>query len=110
MMAIVLPDRNNGYEYYFQNQNCPGCAQTCRINNIDSLFYILKMNTFNRKDEEPNKCKIGDKIYTGNMHSYISFYRWCDVNEKSKIETAIKHAYDIQSQIEKYTICHEMEE
>lgn len=110
MMAIVLPDKNNSYEYYFETKNCKECSNTCMVNKTDGLFYILKMNTFNKIQDESSKCKSGDKIYTGDMNSYIPFYKWCDVNTKGKIETAIEHSYDIQSQIEKYEICHEIDE
>jgi len=108
MMAIVLPDRNGNYDYYFENKTC--CYEGCRLNKTHTLFKILKNNTFNlKKNENVKKCVIGDAIYKGNMHSYIPFYKWSDINSKDKIENAINHAYDIQSRKDQYDIDHEID-
>lgn len=108
MLAIVLPDYNGKYDYYFEYKRC--CASGCRLNKINTLFYILKENTFNQKKiTESYKCKLGDIIYKDNYHSYIPFYRWCDINSKEKIEAVIEHCYDIQSKKEQYDICHEID-
>lgn len=109
MLAIVLPDRDNSYNYYFENKQC--CQTGCRLNKTNTLFYILRKNTFNlKKDTTEYKCAIGDNVHKGNMHSYITFIKWSDVNSKEKIEGAIKHAYQIQSMKEQYDICHEINE
>lgn len=108
MLAIVLPDRNNSYTYYFEHKTC--CPSGCRLNKTDRLFPILRKNTFNQtKDENVRICLMNDKIYSGGMHSYIPFYKWKDVNNKESLESAIQHAYDIQSQEEKYDICRELD-
>ena len=108
MMAIVLPDRNGNYTYYFEQKTC--CSSPCRLNKTNTLFKILKDNTFNLMNN-PNKrnCDIGDTVYHGDMHSYIPFYKWDDINNKQGIENAIKHAYEILSHKDNYKICHEID-
>ena len=108
MMAIVLPDRNGSYTYYFEQKTC--CSSPCRLNKTNALFNILKNNTFNLIND-PNKrnCDIGDMVYHGDMHSFISFYKWDDINNKQGIENAIKHAYDVLSNKDNYNICHEID-
>ena len=106
MLAIVLPDRNNSYSYYFENKDC--CETRCRLNKTNILFDILKNNTFNRKNPNADECDMGDTIYHGNMHSFIPFYKWCDIDSKEKLEKAIEHAFLILSQKEKYKICYEV--
>lgn len=108
MLAIVLPDINGSYSYYFESKKC--CSDGCRLNKTHTLFKILRKNTFNlKKDPNIKKCGYGDIIYFSDMHSYIPFYKWCDINSKEKIEKAITHAYDIQSKKEQYDIDHEID-
>lgn len=107
MLAIVLPDRNGKYDYYFENKTC--CSTGCRLNHIDKLFKIMKNNTFNYKgDDISENCRIGDKIWHGKYHSYIPFYKWEEINTKEKIEKAIELSYEIQSMRDKYNISHEI--
>lgn len=108
MMAIVLPDRNGKYDYYFEQKTC--CDKKCVTNKINTLFYILRKNTFNLKVEDCYNCDKGTKLYCGNMHSFIPFFKWSDVADKPGIEKAINLAYDILSQQDKYNICLEIEE
>lgn len=108
MLAIVLPDRNNSYSYYFENKAC--CSNGCRLNKTNTLFNILRRNTFNKKKNESQyNCSIGDTIYQGDFHSYIPFVKWSDINSKEKLEEAIKHSYKIQSMKEQYNISHEID-
>lgn len=103
MMAIVLPDKNGSYDYYFETKTC--CESGCRLHKNGKLFRILRNNTFNRKNNsETYSCKIGDKIYCGKKHSYITFYKWSEINDINKLDVAIKLAYEIQSEQEKYDI------
>lgn len=108
MLAIVLPDKNGSYEYYFENNKC--CSGGCRLNKTNTLFSILRKNTFNRiEDVDAGKCSMGDIVYHGNFHSFIPFYKWDEINSKKGIEDAIEHAYEILSQKESYDICHEID-
>lgn len=108
MLAIVLPDKDNSYSYYFENKKC--CNNGCRLNKTNTLFNILRRNTFNKKKNEMQyNCFIGDTIYKGDAHSYIPFVKWCDVDSKDKLEKAIEHSYEIQSKKEQYDISHEID-
>ena len=108
MMAIVLPDRNGNYSYYFESKTC--CNIGCRLNKINTLFKIIRNNTFNlKKNNACRKCVLGDTIYQDKFHSYISFYRWDEINSKEKIENAINHCYEIQSRKSFYDINHEID-
>ena len=108
MMAIVLPDANGEYTYYFENKNC--CTSGCRLNHTERLFYILRENTFNlKKNENTRICDEKSTIYSGNLHSFIPFYKWSDVDDKEKLEKAIKHSFDILAIKDKYDICLEIE-
>lgn len=108
MLAIVLPDRNGKYTFYFESREC--CPTKCRLNKTDSLFYILRENTFNLKNNQnADKCNNGDTIYYGSNHSFIPFYKWDDINNKAAIEEAIQHAYDILANKDNYDICHEID-
>lgn len=108
MLAIVLPDRQGSYNYYFENKAC--CSSGCRLNKTNILFKILRDNIFNRKnDPDIHNCSIGDTIYHGEFHSFIPFYKWSDINSKEGIESAIEHAYEILSMKDKYKICHEID-
>lgn len=109
MLAIVLPDKNNSYKYYFEDKTC--CPEGCQVNKSGSLFYILRKNTFNRiKDTNARKCPAGDTIYSGGLESFIPFYKWSEINSKEGIENAIEHAYKILSQKTNYRICQEIEQ
>ena len=107
MLAIVLPDLNNSYAYYFENKTC--CPTKCRLNKTNTLFSILRKNTFNRiNDDKSRTCEKGDKVYTGNLHSFIPFYKWSDIASKEALEKAIEQAFLILSQKEKYNICYDV--
>ncbi len=108
MMAIVLPDRNGSYSYYFENKTC--CESGCRLNKTHTLFKIIGKNTFNlKKNDMCRTCSAGDTIYYDKSHSYISFYKWEEINSKEKIENAINHCYEIQSRKDLYDIDHEID-
>lgn len=108
MMAIVLPDSNNSYNYYFEEKQC--CNSKCILNKTDSLFDIIKKNTFNLKNNDNQElCNNKNTIYYGDEHSFIPFYKWEDINSKEKMEKAINHSYKILSQKDKYDICHEID-
>lgn len=103
MIAIVLPDKNGKYNYYFDDYTC--CEGGCRLNKTYTLFRILRNNIFNRKNNENvYNCKKNDKIYIGNNHSFISFYKWSEVNDANRLNKAINLAYKILSEKELFDI------
>ena len=73
ILAIVLPDENQSYEYYItKNIECGG--RTLKTN---FLFDILKSNMFNTKVPNTKECN-GSTIYYG-YPSYIHSVKWEDV-------------------------------
>jgi hypothetical protein len=103
MIAIIVPDLNNSYEYYTYNKNC--CDSGCRVLKTNTLFDILKNNMFNIKDTDTKDCSDGSKIYYGNS-SYINSVKWDDfIND---IESYIDSAYELQDNMDKYKIVKEV--
>lgn len=73
ILAIVLPDEGNSYEYYItKNITCD-----CRTLKTEFLFKILKDNMFNEKSPTTSKCSDGSTIYHGDT-SYIQSIKWED--------------------------------
>lgn len=99
MLAIVVPDKNNSYSYYTYKNTC--CTTGCRTLKTDTLFNILKKNMFNIKDADTKNCTTGSKIYYGDS-SYIPSVCWNDFI--ADIDTYIDKAYELQNNIDDYTI------
>ena len=104
MLAIILPDRNGSYEYFTYNKSC--CSNPCRYLKTDFLFEIMRKNMFNIKSVDSKMCNDGSTVYFGDS-SYISSVKWDDFIKEP--ETYIDKAYDIQSKIEKYNVCKELD-
>lgn len=107
MMAIVLPDSHNSYDYYFEKKKC--CSSGCILNKNNSLFDILKNNTFNKIEPDSKKCKTGSTVYSGKTHSFIPFYRWDEIDTKETIEKAIQQSFKILNNIKEYKVSHEID-
>ena len=45
MLAVVLPDGDNSYTYYFESKSC--CNGGCTTHHTDKLFEIIRKNKFN---------------------------------------------------------------
>lgn len=104
VIAVVLPDRNNSYSYYINDNNC--CSSKCRSLDTNKLFKILKKNMFNVKKPNVRVCDNDDKIYSGES-SYIISIKWCDfIND---INSTIDRAYKIQNSILQYDLYKEVE-
>ena len=104
MLAIILPDRNGSYEYFTYNKSC--CSNPCCYLKTDFLFEIMRKNMFNIKSVDSKMCNDGSTVYFGDS-SYISSVKWDDFIKEP--ETYIDKAYDIQSKIEKYNVCKELD-
>ena len=77
MLAVVLPDKNGGYDYIATSI----CANGCVSWQTGSTFSIIGKNMFNRK--RPNTYACGNHpstgaVHSGNDHSYIYSVKWDD--------------------------------
>ena len=99
ILAVVLPDKNDSYEYYIRDNRC--CTETCRTLKTDFLFDIMKDNMFNIKKANKKTCATSSVIYYGES-SYITSIKWKDF--AADPEFYIEKAYKIQSAIDQYKI------
>lgn len=100
VLAIVLPDKQNSYSYFLEDNACP-----CRIYKTNTLFKILRENMFNIKSPTFNGCRnysVGNPIYTGEF-SYIRSVKWIDFIQN--IEKHIQISINIKDNIKEYNIC-----
>ena len=74
VLAILLPDYNNSYEYIFNN--CFSCKS--RLLKTDFLFKIIRDNIFNRKGIESLSTNCPYCSSYGGSSSYIETVKWDD--------------------------------
>ena len=71
MLAVILPDYNNHYDYAVVEKECLREWQTF------TFFKIISDNMFNRKNPNTNLCDIcGTKHHSRENHSYIFPVKW----------------------------------
>ena len=101
VLAIVLPDNNNSYEYFIKENTCEVCH--CRTLCTDRLFRILQKNMFNIKQPEYCDCQhhFKNTVFIG-YSSYIFSIQWSNfIGDKEKY---IKISEEICEKIDDYNI------
>lgn len=103
LLGVVLPDRNNSYDYVWSKSNCAHC-QHIPILNKEHFFNILKGNIFNKKGDDGMLCQGAtcySRIYDGD-HSYLHL-----VSFQNFIDSPSMHldkALEIQDKNDEYEI------
>ena len=110
LLAVVLPDKNESYEYFIKDNSCPTC--NCRSLSINKLFRMIKENMFNVKESKikrsdcPNHSS-DSKPYIG-YSSYIHSVKWLDfIKDDVSIDKYLKIALDINERIGDYGMTYE---
>lgn len=103
LLGVVLPDRNNSYDYVWGKSSCAHCQHIPMLNK-EHFFNILKGNIFNKKGDDGIQCQGGlcySTIYDGD-HSYFHLVSFPDfiVNPSIHIDKAL----EIQSKKEEYEV------
>ena len=102
VMAIVLPDANNSYDYYIQEHTCPYC--NTRTLNTGRLFKVLSVNMFNRYNPTYSTCQhhaANNRPQTGES-SYIPSVKWDDFI--ADVEGNLQRVERIKENISAYDI------
>lgn len=99
LIAVVLPDRNNSYEYFIKNNACYSDC-TCRTLYTSRLFTILAKNMFNINEPEFIDCDKTD-VFAGDC-SYIQSVKWHDFMQDPNYY--IEKALEIKNNWDKYDI------
>ena len=104
MMAIVLPDAKNSYDYFLNPHEQEDCDAT-KLNR-DILFPIMACNMLNAKELEHAPCVYcppSDLVYADNS-SYIDPIKWSDTVGSFVIDRYIRTAIIRQHNREDYEI------
>ncbi len=103
LLGVVLPDRENSYDYIWTQSNCAHCQHIPMLNK-HYLFNILKQNIFNKKGDDGTQCQgllCPSTIYDGD-HSYLHLVSFVDFITKP--QTAIDKALEIKDKGDEYEI------
>ena len=100
VMAIVLPDANNSYEYFLQEHSCPYCNTITYM--TSRLFKILSANMFNRYRPTYSTCTHHITPPETGEFSYIPCVKRDDFIEN--IENNLQRVESIKNNIDLYNI------
>ena len=92
MMAIVLPDAKNSYDYFLNPHEQEDCDAT-KLNR-DILFPIMACNMLNGKELEHTPCVVcppSDLVYADDS-SYIDPIKWSDITGRFVVDEPEKTA------------------
>ena len=106
ILAIVLPDTSDSYDYFIEDNTCPHC--NLRILRTDILFQILRDNMFNIKEPKFSHCichKKPNPVYTGES-SYIYSAKWMDFEKD--MNKYLDKSISINERINEYDISKEI--
>ncbi|MDR0926382.1 MAG: TIR domain-containing protein [Ignavibacteria bacterium] len=106
ILAVVLPDSNDNYDYFITQSTCQYCNDTITSSKTQSLFGILHKNMFNKSN--PIKCKKDRRCncYCDENNSYISVVKFEDFIENYNDYFDI--AISIKDNIQKYNVTKEV--
>ena len=101
LLAVVLPDKDNRYEYYIEDDTCSHCH--CRTLKTGQLFGILRKNMFNVKVPSYSDCSFHaqNEVYRG-QHSYIRTVKWDDFIQN--VDRHLSKALELRDAMDKYDI------
>lgn len=100
MLAVVLPDSNKSYEYYYTPYYHQLTGDHYIIHKRETLFSILGNNMFNEK--KPICEQVGSCTVFYGDHSYIPSVKWSDFIVA--MPYYLNKAYEIQKKKENYAI------
>ena len=94
LLAIVLPDKQGSYSYYYEQRLCGYTAQK-----TGRLFLIMRENMFNEKNPYKRFCPTCRQWHYYLDHSYIMPVRWSTFicNPQRYIDAALERQKDIDS-------------
>ena len=100
VLAVVLPDRSGGYDYFVTNI----CASGCQSWLTSNTFGIIGKNMFNRKQANLYTCPshAGGQVHSGNDHSYIYPVKWRDF--VSDVNGYISRAVQLSENLDDYEL------
>lgn len=92
ILAIVLPDSNESYDYYLSQAICGST-----IHHTDRLFKIIRDNKFNIKYPDKRLCPQCSNYHFYGRTSYIEAVKWGDfiISPDYYIDLAIKRQENI---------------
>lgn len=103
MIAVVLPDENNSYDYFITDHDCWWCKS--RTWHTYKIFNILGGNMFNRHEPRLVDCENPScgktNIHTGGDHSYIQPIKWDDFTSGYNVNNYVDLALGRQKDGEK---------
>ena len=98
MLAVVLPDENDSYDYFITDNYC------CRTFHTNILFDILRKNMFNEKNPNTYICQTCGGLHYQGESSYIKSVKWDDFYNKQSFNRFIDEVIEIKNHINDYKI------